>query len=77
MQSDRRSRLRIGLFGLYVVTCLAMVCWPGYEYFGGRIEPYVFGLPFSLAWVVGWVLVTFGVLTAFHLTGREDSEGNH
>jgi len=75
MPSDRRSRLRLGLFGLYVVICLAMICWPGYETFGGRIEPYVFGLPFSLAWVVGWVLAAFVVLTAFHLTAREDSGG--
>ena len=67
--------MRPGLFGLYVVICLAMLCWPGYALFGSRIEPYVFGFPFALAWVVGWVLVTFLVLTAFHATAPEDNGG--
>ena len=66
-----RDRLRHILFGLYVVLCLLAMTWPGYAWFGNSIEPYVLGLPFSLAWVVAWVLATFVVLTAYNATGRE------
>lgn len=67
------GRLRLGLFAVYAVVCLAMVAWPGYALFGNSIEPYVLGLPFSLAWIVGWVLATFVALVLFHLSGaRED-----
>ena len=62
-----RGRLRHGLFAAYVLICIAMVCWPGYAWLGNSIEPYVLGLPFSLAWVVGWVLATFVVLLAYYL----------
>ena len=63
------KRLRHLLFGLYVLLCLGAMTWPGYAWFGNSIEPYVLGLPFSLVWVVGWVLLTFVVLTAYHYTG--------
>jgi hypothetical protein len=66
-----RDRLRHSLFALYAVLCLLAMTWPGYAWFGNRIEPYVLGLPFSLAWVVAWVLATFVVLTAYNATGRE------
>ena len=67
--------LRNGLFAAYVVACLCAVCWPGYPAFGNSIEPYVLGLPFSLAWTLGWVLLTFVVLLAYHVTGeRRDGD---
>ena len=55
--------------GLYVALALFMLCWPGYALFGNSIEPYVLGVPFSLAWVVGWVLLTFVVLLIYHASG--------
>lgn len=58
------------LFALYVVCCAGAVTWPGYDWFGNRIEPYVLGLPFSLAWIVGWVFLTFLVLVVYHASGR-------
>lgn len=27
-----------------------------------RVEPYVFGLPFLLFWIVAWVVITAGVM---------------
>ena len=47
--------------------------WPVYAKFGNSIEPYVLGIPFSFAWVVGWVLATFVVLVIYHNSG--DKEG--
>ena len=62
-------------FAIYALACLAALVWPGYAWLGNRIEPYVFGLPFSLAWIVGWVVLTCFVLAVFHaVTGTsEDS----
>ena len=67
----RRPQLRDWLFGFYMLCCLAAIIWPGYDWLGNRIEPYVFGLPFSLAWVVGWVLLSFVALVAYHSTGKD------
>jgi hypothetical protein len=62
--------VRNALFAIYVVVCLAALTWPAYERFGNTIEPTVLGLPFSFAWVIGWVLLTFVVLIVYDATGR-------
>jgi hypothetical protein len=67
-----RDRTRDRIFGLYLVVCLGAVTWPLYAKLGDSIEPYVFGLPFSLAWVVGWVGLTFVALVVYHGTGRDE-----
>jgi hypothetical protein len=63
--------LRNSLFGTYALVCFGAMTWPGYARFGNSVEPYVGGLPFSLAWVVGWVLLSFVALIAYHSTGRD------
>ena len=67
--------MRNALLAAYVVVCATALVWPGYAWFGNRIEPFVLGLPFSLAWVTGWVLATFAVLVVYHVTGVSDREG--
>ena len=76
---DRRTsdsvgtgRLRHGLLAAYVLICLAAVTWPGYPLFGARIRPMVLGLPWSLAWVVGWVLLTFVALALYDWTRPDE-----
>jgi len=69
------SRLRHALFASYLAICTVMVCWPGYAWFGNSVEPYVLGLPFSLAWVVGWVVATFLFLLIYHATGERSGQG--
>jgi hypothetical protein len=34
-------------------------------WYGARVEPLVLGLPFCLAWMVGWILATFLVLVLY------------
>ncbi len=60
------SRLPYVLLGIYIAVCLFAVTWPGYAWFGARVEPRIFGLPFAFAWTIGWVLATFVVLVLFH-----------
>lgn len=45
---------------LAVAPVVAIV---GAPWFANRIEPRVFGVPFLLAWIVGWVLMTSLIMT--------------
>lgn len=62
--APRRHKLFLGA----VLLALAASIWPGYL-LGARIEPYILGLPFSLVWLVGCILVVFAALL---LTFRAD-----
>lgn len=72
--SGERRRPRLGdlLFGLYALICLSAITWPGYAWLGNRLRPFVLGLPFSLAWVVGWVLLSLVALVLYHGTRPDD-----
>lgn len=62
------------LLGAYALVCLACLVWPVYGEVGAHIEPFVFGLPFSFAWVVGWGVLTFAVLCAYHFADERATE---
>ena len=65
--APRRHRLLLGV----VLLALAATVWPGYL-LGARIEPYLFGLPFSLLWLVGCIAVVFvALLLTFRVDMRE------
>jgi uncharacterized protein DUF3311 len=49
------------LTGVYFVSALIAVTWPGLVPFS-RIEPLVLGLPFSMAWIAAWVACSVLVL---------------
>ena len=66
-----RGRLRHVLYALFAVVCLAALSWPGYALLGNRVEPYLLGLPFVLAWNVLWIALSFAALLVYHLTARE------
>jgi hypothetical protein len=55
-----------GALVVFVILALCCLTWPGYELLAARIEPMVFGVPFSLAWVVIWILLTFGFMALYH-----------
>lgn len=46
---------------VYFTAMAFFVTWPGLVPFA-RIRPLVLGLPFSMAWIAGWVAVSVGVL---------------
>jgi Protein of unknown function (DUF3311) len=43
--------------------------------FANRLDPVVFGLPFLLAWILGWVLATPAFLAAAYLLQPAASVG--
>lgn len=46
--------------------------WPGFALFADRTYPFIFGLPFSLAWHVIWLVVGFLAVLLYHvMTGEE------
>ncbi len=55
-------------YGAFVAICLAALVWPGYPLFGNRIEPRLFGLPFSLMWNVLWIGASFAALFIYDQT---------
>lgn len=58
------------LLAAYLVLALLALIWPVYAWAGVRIEPRILGLPFSLAWVIGWVCLTPLVLVSYHAAKR-------
>jgi uncharacterized protein DUF3311 len=43
--------------------------------FANRVHPYVFGLPFLLAWIVVWVVITSLIMALIYsLDSRHDAE---
>lgn len=59
--------------GLALVPTLALVLAP---FVANRLTPYVLGLPFLLAWVVGWVALTSVAMAALYLSDRKASRGD-
>ncbi len=69
-RADRRGPL-LAFLAVTVISGLALI-WPVYP-FAGRIRPYVLGLPFSFAWVVGWLIVMFVALVLLYRTDELDN----
>ena len=65
MSTRTARRILIGFFALYAIVLL----YPGVLPFN-RVRPLIFGLPFSFAWVVLWVVLSFFV---FLLVDRAES----
>ena len=58
-------------FVLFVLVCALALTGPLFAPIQQSAPPLVGGLPFSLLWVVGWVLASFTALLLYHLTGRQ------
>lgn len=48
-----------GVYWLAVLPFLAMLVGP---FFVNRVTPYIFGMPFLLAWLVAWILLTAAIM---------------
>lgn len=59
LSAKQRGR-RILFLAILAITTLALV-WPVYPQVA-TIRPFILGLPFSFAWVVGWLVVMFVAL---------------
>jgi hypothetical protein len=64
--SGARSRWATRLSLLYFVLATALLIWPIYPWLGNRIEPRLWGLPFSLVWVLGVITANFVILLVLY-----------
>ena len=60
--SSRATRWAIAYFGFSIV----LLTGPVYGWLGNRVEPRVFGLPFSLVYVLLVIAANFGVLALLY-----------
>jgi hypothetical protein len=58
---DRTRVLRIALAALPFIGIL------GGAGFANRAEPFVLGLPFLMAWIVGWVLASSAIMAIVYV----------
>lgn len=72
LQDDNRRAPRLAFLGVTIGSGLALI-WPIYP-LAGHIRPYVLGLPFSFAWVVGWLVVMFVALALLFRTEEVDAD---
>jgi len=67
MSSEPRAARRWTRFGVvYFAVATALLIWPVYPALGNRIEPRILGLPFSLVYVLGVILLNTLVLAALY-----------
>ena len=52
------------IFVVFTLFILIMLIFPVFS-LGNRVEPFVFGLPFSMAWVIFWIVIEFIGLLIF------------
>ena len=53
-------------FVVFVILITLVMIFPIYG-LGNRVEPFVLGMPFSMIWVVFWIVVEFFGVIAFFL----------
>ena len=56
----RTRAVRLAL--AYFAVATAMLVWPVFPLLGNHVEPRLFGLPWSMTYVLGIVVCNFGVL---------------
>ena len=61
----RRSLWPHVAFAVFCACALSGLTWPVYAALGNKLKPRVLGLPFSLAWIVAWIVASFLALVAY------------
>jgi hypothetical protein len=66
---DRMRSVR----ALVLLPFLAMLIGP---FFVDRVTPYVFGMPFLLAWLVAWILITAAIMALIFRLDPANRDGS-
>jgi len=53
-----KKRSIYSLFTIFFIVCILAVVFPFYAV-GNRVTPYIMGMPFSMAWIVIWIILLF------------------
>ena len=69
MKKKDKINLYFFLFSIFILTLLI---FPVYNV-GNRVDPFIFGIPFSLFWIVVCILIQFIGIVFFLFIDKEES----
>ena len=67
----RKDKINLYFF-LFSIFILALLIFPIYS-FGNRVDPFIFGIPFSLFWIIACILMQFVGILFFLFIDKEES----
>ena len=67
----RKDKINFYFF-LFSIFILALLIFPTYSV-GNRVDPFIFGIPFSLFWIIACILIQFVGILFFLFIDKEAS----
>ena len=67
----RKDKINFYFF-LFSILILALLIFPIYSV-GNRVDPFIFGIPFSLFWIISCILIQFVGILFFLFIDKEES----
>ena len=67
----RKDKINFYFF-LFSISILMLLIFPLYN-IGNKVNPIIFGIPFSLFWIISCILVQFVGILFFLLIDKEES----
>ena len=67
----RKDKINFYFF-LFSIFILVLLIFPVYN-IGNRVDPFIFGIPFSLFWIIACILIQFTGILFFLLIDKEKS----
>ena len=67
----RKDKINFYFF-LFSIFILALLIFPMYSV-GNKVDPFIFGIPFSLFWIIACILIQFVGILFFLLIDKEAS----
>ena len=67
----RKDKINFYFF-VFSILILALLIFPIYSV-GNRVDPFIFGIPFSLFWIISCILIQFVGILFFLFIDKEES----
>ena len=67
----RKDKINFYFF-LFSIFILFLLIFPIYNV-GNRVDPFIFGMPFSLFWIIACILIQFVGILFFLLIDKEET----
>ena len=67
----RKDKINLYFF-LFSIFILVLLIFPVYN-IGNRVDPFIFGIPFSLFWIIACILIQFIGILFFLFIGKKES----
>ena len=67
----RKDKINLYFF-LFSIFILVLLIFPVYN-IGNRVDPFIFGIPFSLFWIIACILIQFTGILFFLFIDKKDS----